>query len=548
MSGGLQLGIVICECGGRLEPQLDLDSLEQWAGAQPEVTSTCRLRFGCSPAGLAAIRSHIAEHRLDALLVAGCTPRTMRSRLQTACQQAGLQSDRLELVDIREGCAWVHQNSVEVATAKAADLIGMGMAALRLREPHQPSRAELIASVLVIGGGLAGMTAALTLAEEGIPVKLVERAACLGGRRGDGADGPLANIARAAAKHPQIDLLLEKEITKVGGGIGRYRVRVASAFNGKEQPLEFEVGAIIIATGARAHHPPGADRLAFMLGIPQDVEGGFPAVRRRLRPGKSVDSGIYVCGAAHRPTDALQTEFQAVRAAFSALRHLGAGSVSSRAPAAVVMPERCSGCASCLAACPFGAITMHPRSGLLDVAQVDSLLCSACGNCAVACPCKAIALPEAGEAAIFAQIEAALITPSPDSRPRVLVFGCEWSGQLAADLAGARRISCPSGIRPIRLECSARFDPAFALWAFLHGADGVLLAACPPGRCHHGQGNRHAQRRVAGLREQLGTAGFDARRLRLEWVQPDDPTGYTEKLWHFWELMEKIATRRPRIA
>lgn len=540
MNEDRRLGVMICECGDQIGSNLDLDALARQVDEFPGVATTRRLRYGCSPDGLASMQSAIAEEVLDAVLVAGCTPRTLEPRFRTACEQGGLDGDRFKLVDIREGCAWAHPDDVEAATLKAADLIRMGTAELSFRKPHSPATAEVLPSALVIGGSVAGMSAALALADEGIPVKLVEREASMGGPIRKTANGSVAAMSKAVLEHPQVEVMLEKRITAVTGTVGRYSVTVDEASSREKGAPEFKVGAIIVATRTQ----PDIGALAYKFGIPQDENGFLPAARYRLRPGNYADRGIYVCGAPHHPTDEHQAEFQGVRAALSALGHLASGSVANYAPAAVVDQDLCTGCASCVAACPFLAISMQSGPGLLDVARVDPILCSACGNCAVACPSKAIELPLSSDAALFSQIEAALVSRSTNGQPRVLVFGCEWSSQVAAELAGAHRLNYPSGIRSVRMECSTRFDPTFALWAFHHGADGVLLTACRPGKCHYAGSNRNAQDRIKTLRSQLSASGFDSRRLRLEWVQPDDPEAYVDKVSRFSDLMTQIPPRR----
>jgi len=702
----VKLGVFICDCGDQIASILDMDTLEREVRELPGVAIARRLCYSCSPDGLAAIQSAIAGEGLNRVVVAGCTPRTLETRFRAACEKAGLDGDLFELVDIREGCAWVHQDEPQAATAKAVDLIRMGVARGALRQARQPVSAEVVPAALVIGGGVAGMTAALTLANAGRPVKLVEREAALGGMLRDmhtlypdrrSAAEFVAQKIKAVTDHLRIEVLLGSQVTDISGTVGRYTVSVSGPAGQQNGPLTFDVGAIIVATGAQPLRPgglfrydgqrvvtqlefehklregetaprstnlpisqstslpthvvmilcagqrneavpycsgvccagalkqamevkaanpqanvtilfrdlylpgediyeekvlearragvefvryapssppavtdetvevhdeltgtyrrlpydrvvlaaplvpqPDASVVAHILDIAQDENGFFPEVRHRLRPQNYAERGIYVCGAAHYPAGWIEAEFQAISAAFKALRHLQAGQVTSYAPVAVVDEKLCTGCGNCVETCPFGAISMHQREGVLDLSQIDPLLCKGCGNCVVACPVKAIGLPINSDMQMLAQIDAALAGASRDGQPRILVFGCEWSSHAAAELAGANKLSYPAEVRLIRVGCSARFDPTHILWAFFSGADGVFLGACPPGDCHYVNGNRYAQKRIDTLRGLLAESGFDPRRLRLEWITPDDPYDFVSKIADFTALVRAL--------
>ena len=548
-----KLGLFICDCGGAISSVLDTACLETCARELPSVAFAQRLNYSCSPDGIEMITAACAGQGLDRVVVAGCTPRLMSRHLQQALPVA---SDLIELADIREGCAWVHQDQPEQATVKALDAIAMAAARLKLRQARQPISGQVAPAALVIGGGVAGMTAALTLANAGQPVVLVEREAALGGmltqaQRRNGLAGRIEQVTH----HPNIEVALNSQVSDVSGTVGRYTVSFSDTHSGALRGGQrFDVGAIIVATGAQVASQPGASVLAHLLGIAQDKQGFYPEVRYRLRPESYAERGIYVCGAAHHPADQREAEIQAISAAFKALRHLRAGQVSNGAPVASVDPALCTGCANCIEPCPFDAISMHQRAEAVDLAQIDPLLCTGCGNCVVVCPVKAISQPVDSDAQVLAQIEAALSSADGGSADRrgtstngtgsgrvhILVFGCEWSGHAAAELAGANKLSYPVETRLIRLRCSARFDPIHILWALYNGADGVFLGACAPGDCHYIDGNRHAQERIATLSGLLAANGFDPRRLRLEWTSPDDPHDFVSKVSGFTELVARL--------
>ncbi|HSR35158.1 MAG TPA: FAD-dependent oxidoreductase, partial [Anaerolineae bacterium] len=259
----ISIGVFLCDCGDQLASLLDLDALERGARDLPGVTTVRRLGYSCLPEGLAAIQAAVAEEGLNRVLVAGCTPRTLERRFQAACKEAGLDDGMFELADIREGCAWVHQDQPQLVTAKALDLIWMGAARVALRQARHPVSAEVTPAALVIGGGIAGMTAALTLANAGQPVKLVERGPALGGMLRDAftlypdrrsAADFVAQKVGAVTHHPRVEVLLKSQVTDVSGTVGRYTVSVNGAGR------RFDVGAIIVATGAHALQPWGLFR------------------------------------------------------------------------------------------------------------------------------------------------------------------------------------------------------------------------------------------------------------------------------------------------
>jgi heterodisulfide reductase subunit A len=280
--------------------------------------------------------------------------------------------------------------------------------------------------------------------------------------------------------------------------------------------------------------------LAALLGLPQDEYGFLAEPRVRLRPGRYVDSGIYVLGSAQQPADTAEALFQAYLTGARALRFLSQETIQVVSPVAEINPQLCTGCGNCTQVCPVNAVCLERRDGVLSLSKVDELRCIGCGNCVVVCPVKAITLPGWDNVEIPAQIDAALDPGGfQPGQPRILVLACEWSAYGAAESAGHRRIPYPDAAHVLRLNCSARFDPFHILWAFLNGADGVLLGACRPGECHYGMGNLFARERVEVLQKELAQHGIDPRRLRLEFFSVQDGAKFAQIVKDFKQQVEE---------
>ena len=259
----------------------------------------------------------------------------------------------------------------------------------------------------------------------------------------------------------------------------------------------------------------------------------------RLRPGRYADPGIYVLGSVHQPADTAEALFQAYLSAARAVRFLKRESITLDTPIASVDGSLCTGCGNCPQVCPTLAIHMTKRESVLSLADVDAMRCIGCGNCVVVCPVKAISLPGWDNVEIPAQITAAL-QARQNGGPKILALACEWSAFGAADIAGSRHLRYPAGIRILRMNCSARFDPYHILWAFINGADGVLLGACPPGECHYGVGNLYAKERFEKLRTEMSAHGVNPRRLHLEYLTVDDGPKFAETATRFEEEIRQM--------
>jgi heterodisulfide reductase subunit A len=176
-----RIGVYICHCGLNIARSVDCKSVSEAAANLDGVLVSRDVTYACSEPGQHSIKEDIIEHGLDRVVVASCSPRLHEPTFRQMLQAAGLNPYLLEMANIREHCSWVHMDQPDAATAKALDLTSMAVARVRQLQPLEPERLPLIKRTLVIGGGVAGIQAALDLADNGYDVVLVEKKPSIGG-------------------------------------------------------------------------------------------------------------------------------------------------------------------------------------------------------------------------------------------------------------------------------------------------------------------------------------------------------------------------------
>jgi len=258
----LRVGVYICHCGSNIGGFVDVPAVVEYAKTLPDVVFANANLYTCAEDGLSNIRNSIKENNLNRVVVAACTPRTHAPLFQSTCEDAGLNKYLFTFVNIREQCSWVHMKEKDMATEKAKDLIRMGVARARLLQPQEEVQIDVIPSALVIGGGVAGMSSAISLADQGFPVRLVEKQGELGGfvrnlgyvwQDRQEALTALKDMIERVKSHRNISLYLNSEVVEVDGFIGNYEVVIDT--KGKQK--RDNVGVIVVATGALEYIPEG---------------------------------------------------------------------------------------------------------------------------------------------------------------------------------------------------------------------------------------------------------------------------------------------------
>jgi len=258
----MRVGVFVCHCGTNIGGFLDVPELARYALSLPNVVFSQDNQYACSDAGLTEIKNTIAEKKLNRVVVASCTPRTHEPLFRSTCKEAGLNPYLFQFVNIRDQCSWVHMQERERATEKAKALIRMGVARAALLEPLEETEIEVNPCALVVGGGITGMTCALSLANRGFEVKLVEKENQLGGTlnrlyklypTNKEASRLVQEMAKEVKKNPKIEVLISSEIEEVQGFVGNYDITVKQ----EEKARLFKAGVIIVATGAETLKPVG---------------------------------------------------------------------------------------------------------------------------------------------------------------------------------------------------------------------------------------------------------------------------------------------------
>lgn len=299
-----KIGVFICHCGINIAGTVDVERVAEALRAYPGVAFATTYKYTCSDPGQNIIRAAIREHNLDGVVVAACSPAMHEVTFRRAAAAAGLNPYLLECANIREQCSWVHTRDPEEATQKALRTIQSMVEKVKRNEALDPLSLPLTRRALVIGGGIAGLSAALDIADADYPVLLVEQGPALGGHMAglsgtylnfDAAPDLLARRIERVLSHPNIQVLTNARLEQVDGYVGNFRARVAwaaAATASEDQSVAgtFDVGAIVVATGY-GRYP--LDRLPeYGGGALPDVIDGL-AFEKMLAPGAEL----------HRPSD-----------------------------------------------------------------------------------------------------------------------------------------------------------------------------------------------------------------------------------------------------
>jgi heterodisulfide reductase subunit A len=281
-----RIGVYICHCGTNIAATIDVEQVAEFAQRLPGVVIARHYTYMCSEPGQGLIKQDCEEQGLKRVVVASCSPRMHEPTFRKAAQSGGVNPYRVEMANIREQCSWVHKDRAE-ATEKAKRLVASAVAKAAWLEPLDKREVGVTPGVVVIGGGVAGLAAALDVADAGFPAYVVEQSDHLGGRVADlnrtfpelePVSAWLPSLVERVQAHPNITVLLNAHIAQVDGFIGNFKVKVKKT----SEISEVSAGAIIVATGYNVFDP---------LRKPEFGYGRYPQVITTLEMEKRLAEG-----------------------------------------------------------------------------------------------------------------------------------------------------------------------------------------------------------------------------------------------------------------
>ncbi len=268
-----RIGAFICHCGTNIGGIVDVPAVVEYAKTLPFVVFADENLYSCSGDTQERLKELIKEHRLNRVMIASCSPRTHEPLFQATMAEAGLNPHLFSMANIRDQCSWVHMKEPEQATAKAKELVRMAIARAVRQSPLPTVELAVTKAALVIGGGIAGMSAALAIADEGFDVCLVEKEEELGGNartiwhtaEGDDVQVRIGEMADKVRNHPRIKVHTGAELKTIEGFVGNYKTTIQKGSRGQgaergfkgpnPRTLSFEHGVVVVATGAEYRTP-----------------------------------------------------------------------------------------------------------------------------------------------------------------------------------------------------------------------------------------------------------------------------------------------------
>lgn len=381
----MRTGVFVCSCGPNIGDKIDIEKIADEVSDVEGVVLSETHGLLCSPDGKKYLEDRIKENDLERVVIAACSPREHEVTFMKVCETAGLNPFMMQMANIREQVAWVTPNR-ESATRKALKLVRGAISRTIRHKPLEKTSIVCNPEIVIIGGGIAGMSAALLLADADRRITIIEKNSSPGGHPEN--KELAAHFCEAVKERKEITVITGCEPEEIVGFFGNFIIKLG------EDTEEIRAGSIVLATGCmvddngRDAAPDGFREMTEMLRITTD-EKGFPGREHAsLAPVSTPIDGVYVTGCAGglcSPGEAISRSEAVAGTILSSL--IPGREVETEPRTSVISETLCRGCQTCLEVCGYGAIFFDDER---LVCTVNSVLCKGCGNCAAACPSGAI--------------------------------------------------------------------------------------------------------------------------------------------------------------
>ncbi len=261
----VRIGVFVCHCGINISSVVNVPSVEQSVEGMEGVVYHTDSLYSCSQDAQEVLKEKIKKHNLNRVVIAACSPRTHEPLFQETLKDAGLNRSLIEMVNIRDQCSWVHANEPEAATDKSRDLVRMAVAKAARMKPLAEQTVPVIPKALIVGGGVAGMTVALNLADQGFESVLLEKGAELGGNlgmlnhtlAGNETLKHMKDLIKQVNASQLIDVIINAKLVQTSGFIGNFDSVVSGGSAEAREERTLDHGVVVLATGGEEHRPAG---------------------------------------------------------------------------------------------------------------------------------------------------------------------------------------------------------------------------------------------------------------------------------------------------
>ena len=512
-----RIGAVVCRCGGGISDYLDVDNVAGRLGEMEDVSYYGIVDYACSSQGVEELKSRVEQEGLDALVLAACSCCSLEQICSNCSHQRvrqknalfdnlGLDRKQIELVNIREHCAWTHADDSEAATRKAFQMTSTGLQALTGRDVSLGRRMRKVGKkVAVIGDGTVALATTSTLVSLGLDVLLLNTGKAPGSGR------------RERARKwgiPPVKIVDGVRVVGVQGGIGSFAVQTER--NGKREEMACDFVVMAEEDGNNRAVVDKSPRFSLLEPFSGRRRGFFEVsgMEKRDEPWKLM-AGRSI--------------------AMRVLLERGSGLLEETSWAPTVDSFWCRGCGTCVEVCPFDACRLVETDRSVEVSEVDALLCRGCELCVLHCPTGALRSGYFDERNIDRLLEAILDEESGDEEvgKKVIIYACHWCHYGGATIGEREFYTYPPGVKVLRLTCTGRIGPGFILKAFQHGADGVMVMGCPEGDCHYIDGNKSYQEKEQVVRDMMSSMGIASSRYGTLWLSPGDGERFIRRVEEF---------------